>query len=96
MCAPHQAGPVFINFCFAWDRASLDSPGSLEVHHVDQASLKLTVICLPLSPESWIKAVSHHSPAKPIFIFKCFMCVGAIAHGNQKRASGLLEWGSGS
>jgi hypothetical protein len=71
MCALTRLGPFLLSFlfCFDWDRVSLDSPGFLGIYHVDQASLKLTVIYLPLSPESWIKGVSHHAPAKPIFIF---------------------------
>jgi hypothetical protein len=55
-----KATESFFFFSILWDRVSLCSPGCPRTHSLDQTSLELTEICLPLPPSAAIKVLSHH------------------------------------
>ena len=51
-CIIHGWFLCFVLFCF-WNKYSLCSPGWYRTHSIDQASLQLTEIYLPLVPRHW-------------------------------------------
>lgn len=79
-------GSVCLFYIFVlWDKVFLCSPGWPEIHYADQAGLKLTKTCLPLTGN---KGVQHYIQC---FLFCFNLCIAPHASKVRGQFEGDLE-----